>query len=416
MRILYFDQYYPPEQASGSHLVQDLLDGMAARGWDVDVYVPTPTRGVDEATRRLYKRERKVESTRGGRVIVHRMSLMREGSSPVARALRFCLFSLECFAKALTARYDVVFTGSGPPTQGFVVGLASRLRHRPLVYNLQDVFPDSLVTTGLASKGSLSWRIGRRIEDSSYRSASKIITVSERMRENVLAKGADPKKLSVVMNWEDLEAVREIPKEENALYNELGINPNIFTVLYAGNLGSSQDLMSLVDLAEDAKDEGVQFVIVGSGSEEGHLKDAVFERGLGNVLFRPLQPVERVSEVYSMADVAYVSCAAGVGAAGFPSKCWSIFAASRPVLASFDVESDLGDAIRTHGLGLVSNPKDRASRFKNLLLLMRDETSRSKAGQEARRFAEIYGEKTKSVERYLNVIESAVLKGMEHGV
>ena len=384
---------------------------MAERGWDVEVCVPTPTRGVDDETRRLYKREKRVETTRGGHVVVKRVPLMREGSHPVARALRFFLFSFMCFCKALGARYDVVFTGSGPPTQGFVVGLASCISRRPLVYNLQDVFPDSLVTTGLTVEGSLLWKVGRRIEDSSYKNAARIITVSERMRANVLAKGADAAKLSVVMNWEDLDAVHEVPRMENRLFGELGVDSKKFTVLYAGNLGASQDLMSLVELAEDAKDLDVQFVIVGSGSEEAHLRGAVAERGLGNVLFRPLQPLNRVSEVYSMADVAYVSCSEGVGSAGFPSKCWSIFAASRPVLASFDIESDLGDAIRRYGLGLVSAPSDRSGRYANLLTLMDNVKTRKAMGRAARGYAERNGEKMMSVGRYLDIIESAASEG-----
>ena len=415
MKLLYFDQYFPPEKASGLHLVQDLLDGMAERGWDVEVCVPTPTRGVDEETRQLFKREKRVEVTRGGRVIVKRMSLMREDSNPVSRALRFAIFSIKCFCKALGARYDVIFTGSGPPTQGFILGLASRIRHKPLVYNLQDIFPDSLVTTGLTSEGSLLWLIGRRIEDSSYRSAARIITVSERMRANVIGKGAEIAKLSVVMNWEDLESVNEVPKAENRLYGELGIDSARFTVLYAGNLGASQDLMSLIELAEDARDLNVQFVIVGSGSEEVRLKAAAKMRDLDNVHFRPLQPLERVSEVYSMADVAYVSCAKGVGSAGFPSKCWSIFATSRPVLASFDVESDLGDAIRDFGLGYVSEPADRSGRYENLLALMSDTPARRAMGRAARCYVEKNGEKIKSVERYLDIIDSTVLKGSNHG-
>lgn len=415
MRILYFDQYYPPEQSSGSHLVQDLLDGMAERGWDVEVCVPTPTRGVDDEARRMYKREKRVEVTRGGRVIVRRMPLMREGTNPVLRALRFLIFSVMCFCKALGARYDVVFTGSGPPTQGFVVGLASCISRRPLVYNLQDVFPDSLVTTGLTSEGSFLWKIGRRMEDSSYRSAAKIITVSERMRANILAKGADASKLSVVMNWEDLDTVHEVARTENRLFGELGVDPDKFIVLYAGNLGASQDLLSLVELAEDAKELDVQFVVVGSGSEEARLREAVAARGLDNVLFRPLQPLDRVSEVYSMANVAYVSCSEGVGAAGFPSKCWSIFATSRPVLASFDIESDLGDAIRKYGLGFVSAPSDRSGRFANLIALMNDEKTRKAMGRAARDYVVRNGEKTMSVGRYLDIIESAVSEGQYDG-
>lgn len=410
MKVLYFDQYFPPEKASGSHLVQDLLDGMADSGWSVDVYVPVPTRGVDDGVREAYKKKR-IEVTRGGNVVVHRMSLCKEGRNPIQRAFRYALFSLKCFCKALSEKYDVVFTGSGPPTQGFVIGLASRIKRKTFVYNLQDIFPDSLVTTGLASERSLVWKIGRHIEDSSYRNATKIITVSERMRSNILAKDADPSKVSVVMNWEDLDAVNPVPKEDNRLFDELGIKRDMFTVLYAGNLGGSQGMESLLELAEDAREFPIQFVIIGEGSEEPRLKSLASSMNLSNVMFRPLQAVSRVAEVYSMADIAYISCSPGVGKAGFPSKVWSIFATGRPVLASFDVDSDLGDAIKGAHLGAISDPSDREARFRNLKELYSDTRRRADAGINARRYVEAKGSKDKSVFRYLKIIESTVSDG-----
>ena len=410
MKVLYFDQYYPPEKASGSHLVQDLLDGMANSGWEVNVFVPVPTRGVSDEVRESYKKKQ-VESTRGDRVIVHRMPLCGEGNNPIQRALRYMIFSLKCFCKAVDEKYDVVFTGSGPPTQGFVIGLASRIKGKPFIYNLQDIFPDSLVTTGLSSEQSIAWKIGRRIEDSSYRNATRIITISERMRANILSKGTDASKVSVVMNWEDLDAVTQVPKTINPLFEELDIDKDIFTVLYAGNLGGSQGMESFLELAEDAKNLPIQFVIVGEGSEEEHLRSLASSMGLNNLLFRPLQPVSRVAEVYSMADIAYISCAPGVGKAGFPSKAWSIFATGRPVLASFDVDSDLGDAINGSHLGAISDPTDRLSRIKNLKSLYLDAQRRAEAGVNARQFAELKGSKDKAVSSYLEVIESTVISG-----
>mgnify|MGYP002680406197 FL=1 len=410
MKVLYFDQYFPPEKASGSHLVQDLLDGMAKSGWEVNVFVPVPTRGVSDEVRECYKKNR-IESTRGDRVIIHRMPLCKEGKNPIQRAFRYMIFSIKCFCKALDEKYDVVFTGSGPPTQGFVIGLASRIKGKPFIYNLQDIFPDSLVTTGLAAKQSIPWKIGRCIEDSSYRNATRIITISERMRANVLAKGADASKVSVVMNWEDVDTVTQVAKDNNPLFEELGIDSNIFTVLYAGNLGGSQGMESFLELAEDSSDLPIQFVIVGEGSEEEHLRSLASSMGLNNLLFRPLQPVSRVAEVYSMADIAYISCAPGVGKAGFPSKAWSIFATGKPVLASFDVDSDLGDAINDSHLGAISDPSDRLSRSKNLRSLFTDSQRRVEAGVNARRFAELKGSRDKAVSSYLEVIESTVSGG-----
>lgn len=78
---------------------------------------------------------------------------------------------------------------------------------QPIVYNLQDIFPDSLVGTGLAKKGGLLWKIGRVIEDFTYKHADKIIVISEDFKKNIMAKGVPEDKIVVVYNWVDQNAV-----------------------------------------------------------------------------------------------------------------------------------------------------------------------------------------------------------------
>ncbi len=74
MRIVYLVQYFPPEQASGLQLVEDLLEGFAKRGWDVDLFTPTPTRGVTSEVRKEYSK-RRIEKKYDGKLTIHRMHL-----------------------------------------------------------------------------------------------------------------------------------------------------------------------------------------------------------------------------------------------------------------------------------------------------------------------------------------------------
>ena len=117
MRLMYFVQYFPPEKASGLPLVEDLISGFAERGWDVDVYTTTPTRGVSESVRKEYSK-RKLEIRCDGKLRIHRMRLYREGEGLFQRTIRYTIFSLMCLCKGLTESADAFFTGNGPPTQG----------------------------------------------------------------------------------------------------------------------------------------------------------------------------------------------------------------------------------------------------------------------------------------------------------
>ncbi len=98
--------------------------------------------------------------------------------------------------------------------------MVKKFRHIPIVYNLQDVFPDSLVGTGLAKKGGLLWKIGRVIENFTYRNADKIIVISEDFKRNIMAKGVPEEKIEVIYNWVDENAIVPVKEEDNDLFDE----------------------------------------------------------------------------------------------------------------------------------------------------------------------------------------------------
>ena len=256
---------------------------------------------------------------------------------------------------------DLVFSASTPPTQGLLSAMIAKKlskkykRNIPFVYNLQDVFPDSLVNAGMTKQGSLLWKIGRKTEDYTYRNADSVIAISEGFKRNIMAKGVPEDKISVVSNWIDINAVQPVKKENNSLYDDFGIDRNKYTVVYAGNFGATQGADIVLEVAEKLKDMAdIRFVIFGGGAyfEEAKIRAA----SLPNVIIHGLLPQERVPEVYSLGDVALITCKPGTGNAGMPSKIWSIMACNTPIIASFDIDSDLADVLRLSGAGKCVQP------------------------------------------------------------
>lgn len=274
----------------------------------------------------------------GGHQTIHLYKMFKEGNNPVFRAFRYTFsaiiqFFIGCFAKdARTC--DVMFIQSTPPIQGALAALVKKVRHIPIVYCLQDIFPDSLVGTGLAKKGGLLWKIGRIIENFTYRNADKIIVISQDFKRNIMAKGVPEEKIEVIYNWVDAEAVRPVAKEENPLYEEFGLRRDVFTVVYAGNLGNAQNIDIILNTA--VRLPQVQFALFGSGGREAEIRERIATERFRNVYLNSLQPYGRVSQVYGLGDVCVVSCKPGLGGAAMPSKTWSIMSSGRAVLASFD--------------------------------------------------------------------------------
>lgn len=340
-----------------------MIEGLISDGHKIKIICPTPTRGIDKETREKYK-NKIFEEKYNGSVEVNRFKAPQEGKNPIVRAFRYFWCNFRTYQIALKSKnVDVVFSNSTPPTQGAISGIVARKLSKKykkkvsFVYNLQDIFPDSLVNTNLTHNGSVLWKIGRKLEDFTYRHADKIIVISQAFKKNLLAKGVSEKKVEIISNWIDLESVQPVERKDNKLIDEFDLDPSKFLVVYAGNFGAAQGADIVIKAAMELQDyKDIQFVIFGGGP---YFEDAREQaKYLDNIFIHELMPQDRISEVYSLGDIALITCKKGTGKAGMPSKTWSIMACNTPIIASFDEESDLADVIRNSGAGVCVNPED----------------------------------------------------------
>ena len=405
MKLIYFVQYFPPEKASGLQLVEDLLEGFTKQGWEVDLFTPTPTRGITAEQRNEYLK-RRIEKKYDGKLTIHRMHLYREEKGFISRAIRYLIFSIECFWKAVTVPADYIFTGSGPPTQGVVVGLAKKIaRKKKVIYNLQDIFPDSLVTSGLCSEKSVLMKIGHALENFTYRNADVIITITDAMKENIIKKGVPSEKVKVVQNWIDIDTVRPISPEKNKLYDELKIDRNTFNVVYAGNIGKVQGVDVITRAAEELLGhKDIHFLIFGNGSEEETIKQQA--KKLTNISIFPLQPIERVSEVYSLGNVSVIPCRPGTGGSGMPSKTWTIMATGTAIIASFDYGGEMENVINHAKCGCCIEAGNAELLAETICNMKNDMLGTQRMGNNARNYAEKYIAKEQAVQKYIMIIKS----------
>ena len=409
MRILRLRAYYHPELTAATQLGDDVEETFADNNIFCISYTPMPTRGITDDVRKKYK-QIKYEESSDGHVIVHRFPMFREHKNPLQRAFRYtCCCLMEYIIGVSQKEIDIVHCGSTPPTQGLMSGLvARRLSHKykhhvPFVYNLQDIFPDSMVNAGLTKKGSIVWKIGRKIEDFTYKNADKIIVISNGFKRNIMEKGVPEEKIEVISNWIDLDSVHPIERKDNSLITEFNLDPNKFIVVYAGNFGAAQGADIVLKAAKELVEEkDIQFVIFGGGS---YFEDAKKEaEGLENVFIHELMPQDRVSEVYSLGDVALITCKAGTGKAGMPSKTWSIMACNTPIIASFDTDSDLADVIRDSGAGECVEPESVQVLTEAIFKQFTARKNGSNEKSDLRTYVEHNASKEICVERYIDCI------------
>ena len=401
MKIILPIAYYHPEQCAGLYIIDDVMHQAAKNDIQSLLVAPTPTRNVNRNA--VWDKD---EYLAEGKVQVHRFTMYGEGKNPLLRALRYCLCEIAYLHSMLWQKYDVAFIDSTPPIQGLKLPLVKLLKRKPIIYNLQDIFPDSLVGAGFAKRNGILWKIGRVIENITYRNADRIIVIYDDFKKNIMAKGVPEEKIVVVYNWVDENAVTPVAKGENELYDELGIDREKFSVVYAGNFGHAQDIDVIIAAAERLKDvEDMQFLMFGTGGLVEDYKKIAREKGLKNMYFFPLQPAEKVSQVYSMGDLGVVACKKGLGKGAFPSKTWSIMSAGTPVIANYDEDTDLEKLVRENALGVFSAADDSEQMAERIMEMYNDRDLCAQYGRNARQYILDNVSKDKSTQKYVDVIK-----------
>jgi len=410
MKILILTPYCYPEHAASSYLGQNRNQAFFENGFEILTYAPTPCRGIDGETRKKYcGKEYRKEILNNGQRVICRFSMYPESKNVLLRALRY--FFIACkhlfYGLSKDARNcDLMFIASTPPFQGALAGIIKKFTHNPLVYNLQDIFPDSLVGTGLAKKDGFLWKIGRIIENFTYRNADKIIVISEDFKKNIMAKGVPEEKIVVVYNWVDEEAVKHVPREENILFDKYGLDRSKFYITYSGNIGLTQNMDMLLEVAKELETEpDIQLVLIGEGAYKEKVKEFIQEKQIKNVTLLPFQPYEDISHVFSLGDVGLVISKPGVGENSVPSKTWSILSASRPVLANFD-ENELKTILEKNNCGIFTKAGDKEVFKQAILDLYHNKKRCQELGNNGRKF--ILENLTRAVgtQKYVDVIKS----------
>lgn len=386
-KVLFLNAYFEPEHIAATHLEKDLVQGLINSDFEIEVICPTPQRGVSEETRDRYKKI-KQEDLYNGYVHVIRFSAPREGKNPIVRAFRYFWCNLRTYQIGRKIDgVDVIYANSTPPTQGWIAGKVAHKKGVPFIYALQDIFPDSLVNAGMTREGSNLWKLGRRIENSTYESASRIITISEDFCKNIEKKGVKSEKIIYVPNWIDTEIVHDIPRERNKIIKRYDLDPSKFYVSYSGNLGHSQNLELLAEVAIEVQkqEKEIEFVIIGEGVTKEELAKLIRYKKINNIHLLPFQPYEDIAHVFSLGDVGLVISKPGIGGSSVPSKTWSIMAASRPVLASFDKNSALSKLVLSVQCGNVAssgNAKELLDAIFDLYANKQDRMNKGKKGRE----------------------------------
>jgi colanic acid biosynthesis glycosyl transferase WcaI len=356
MRVLILHMRFHPDLTGTGPLVTDLASDLVEMGNEVTVVTSMPHYGHHEIPPE-YRGRLIHRSNHKGIDLWRTFVYVPPHPSGFQRSINYLSYTLMSVIGGLMAEKPEVILCVNPPiTVGFSGWLLSLARRVPMIFNVQDVWPDCLVIIGQL-RSPLLIRIFKHLEKFIYRVSAGVTVLSDGMKEHLKEKGVPARKIMVIPNWANIESIRPVEKE-NSFRKFHGLNGQ-FVVMFAGNLGFIAMLDKVLEAARLLDDEPqIQFLIIGEGNAKPGLVSRVNELGIKNVRFLPTQPKESLPEMLGAADLSLVTLNRHLGQLNVPSKTYSIMASARPVLAAVPEDSEIARLIKVADCGLGVPPED----------------------------------------------------------
>ena len=305
--------------------------------------------------------------------------------SAIKRVLNYASFaaSATMYGVFMAKRADVMYAYHPPLTVGMAAALIKLFRRIPVVYDIQDMWPDTLRATGMLNNPKaldMVARVCRWV----YRRMDHIVVLSPGFKRLLRERGVPESKLSVIHNWAD----------EASLSAPVGQVPAAFPgaaqfrILFAGNMGKAQALNTVLDAASflQARDSRVCWVMLGGGVEVERLKAEAAKRQLANMVFLPAVPMAEVGAYLNAADALLVHLRKDpLFEITIPSKTQAYMTVGKPLLMA--VDGDAADLVRQSSGGVVAeseNPEALARAAEQLAAMPTD--ALAAMGDKAQRF------------------------------
>jgi len=333
---------------------------LAALGHDVEVLTGFPNypRGkIYEGYRvRLFQRE-----LLDGIPVIRVALYPSHDKSSLRRIMNYVSFALSAafIGTLLVNKPDIVYVYHPPGTIGLPAVFIKWFREAPFVYDIQDLWPDTVGVSGMISNRYVLWLIGRWCKFT-YKQADKITVLSPGFKRRLQEMGVRGENVEVIYNWCDEENIGT-PERDEELSRELGLN-DTFNIVFAGNMGTGQDLASVIEAASIVENRipEIRFVFVGSGVELNSLKRKAQDMALGNMLFLGQRNIDEIGEVLNLADVLLVHLKDDpLFRITIPSKTQAYMYTGKPVLMA--VRGDAAALVKEAGAGISCTPGDPMS-------------------------------------------------------
>lgn len=376
-RILFLNRLFGPNTEATGTLLTELAEDLAAQH-QITV-ICGPADNSKSGVWPLIHRE-----NHGAVKLVRTFGLRTSGKRRALRHLNRPIYFVLAAIAAFRERADVVVAETDPPVLGVLGAALKFLRKCSFIYYCQDLYPDVAKATGALTNRPLLAML-RFANQLAYRRADALVALSEDMAGLLRRRKIPARKIRVIPNWIDCDAVK--PQTPSAAWREKYCAR--FVVMYAGNLGWTQNLEAVLEGARLLRgDPRVKFVFVGDGARKKYLEKEARSNRLENVDFVDRVNPAEMSEVLAAANLHLVPLGAGVAGCMVPSKVYGILAAGKPFVAMMEREAEVARIARDFEVGFVVPPGDGRTLADTISRCMNAPVLLEEMGRRARTLAE----------------------------
>jgi glycosyltransferase involved in cell wall biosynthesis len=389
MKILYISQYFPPEIGAPAARASELARHWTREGHSVTVLTGFPNHpdGIVPAEYRKARRRFVAKEDFDGAKVVRTWLLPLPNRKAHERMLNYASF----FASAATSgmflsRPDVVIATSPQLLVGLAGWWLARCKRVPFVFEVRDLWPESLAAVGMGGHKSLLYRALEKIAGFLYRRADHIVVVSPAFREHLTKHwNVSPEKISVIPNGVETELFSP-RNSDTSLRSQLGLDEK-FVVSYIGTIGMAHGLDTLIEAAASlqASAPNIVFLLVGEGADRERISALADSRGLKNLRFAGAQPRERIPAYICASDVCLVLLRkAEIFQTVIPTKMLEFMSGGRPVILG--VEGQARKIVESAAAGIWITPEAPGELVKAILQLEGNRSLGKQLGQNGRNY------------------------------
>jgi len=395
-KIFFYNTYEPVVS-----LFRDLPLRLADEGYEVVLVI----------SRSVYRKKgvSLEEHFAGTNVRIKRVGIRWPGevSTRLPKTLVMLSYCVAAFFQILFSKADLRVFLTQPPFFSNVGRLKKRFASEEYVCVLMDLYPEVVFANKLLKENGILGRALSRLATASRSAAGKLVTIGRDMSRYLEDAGIAAEKIAYIPNWAGVETPTMIARESNALRQEWGYTESDFLVVYSGNMGVSHYFDDLLDSALKLKNhENIKFVFIGEGVRKTEVVEFQEKHKLDNVRIMGYQPMSRLVESLSAADVHFISLRDGFGGLVVPSKVFGVFSVGRPFIFQGAGESEIARMLVEHNCGVQVNIGDQDVLFNEILSYAADRDRIRRQGEQAwTAYAKEYSSKV-GINRYVNLVES----------